>query len=82
MKTKFTATFKNGDVVIRASAKPYTHAWQVYAPDGKVIGGGFTQSESIAFERAAAYERKCLRNNVEVSSRGYEIVECFVKSNP
>lgn len=75
----YTAIFRHDDVVTRTSRKPYTHAWQVYASDGRVIGVGFATSHAIAQARAGEYERRCVRNGVSVLSRnGYEVVPVTV----
>lgn len=69
------ATFKNNDVVTRKNLKPYTHVWRVCAPGGTVLGLGFAASEGVAYARAAACERRCIRNGVAVLYTGYEVVQ-------
>jgi hypothetical protein len=80
---RYQANFKYGNgVVVRVSDHRYKAAWAVYDQTGKCIGEGFAKSEADAYKRAAAYERKCVRNGVSVTAGGHEVVPAFVQVIP
>ncbi len=80
---RYQANFERGaGVIVRVSDHRYTHAWAVYNWDGRVIGQGFACDIGAAWQRAGAYERKCKRNGVPVTSDGFEVVPCYKQVIP
>ncbi len=47
-KTKFTATFSNGNVLTRTSTTGTSFAWQVLDAAGSVVGKGWASSQELA----------------------------------
>lgn len=80
---RYQANFKRGaGMVVRVSDHRYNFAWSVYGADGRTIGQGFACTEGDAWSRAAAYERKCVKNGVSVSADGFEVVQTSVQVIP
>ena len=73
MKTKFTATFSNGQTINRNSEHPYAFAWAIISKDGTIHYSGFSEDRVNAAKGAEIRMPKPLsdRDRKNASARRY-----------